>query len=460
MQIPFFSWPAIVILVVIPNCWILLVGLARMMDRQRTTPPNDRQEKLYFLAMVLPLALGFVILFIPQSWTSSYTELPAMLDLNWHDSSTQNTSSSSEVSYLSFSSEALIFWLLFGTYSIGIMFHCIKFIASLWRIFSVDRNSSLIEGNVYQTHSCVPPFASPTGKVILPTHFNKVISDNERDLIIAHERSHISRRDPIYFIVLSFAEVIFWINPAIRFQTKACRIAAELDCDKAVLDTAPSMQKAYANTLVKALKHSAGNALPCAPAFFSPRNNGEYRMRITEIMRKSDTKSKPKLSKKSLVILGLSLCITATQLPYAQADNDTTDFAVFPLEGRLTSGYGMRRHPISKKLIKHKGIDIGAPMNTPIYAPAAGLVVKAESNNKGYGNLLVIEHNNGYVSRYGQLNSFEVKVGKKVSAGDLIARVGSSGNSTGPHLHFELWQNGEAIDPATMMDIPERKTKD
>ena len=85
-----------------------------------------------------------------------------------------------------------------------------------------------------------------------------------------------------------------------------------------------------------------------------------------------------------------------------------------------------------------------------IIAPGAGRVISAQFED-GYGNLLTIDHENGYVTRYGQLDGFEVSAGERVLAGQLIARVGSTGRSTGPHLHLEVLKNGERVDPQSVM---------
>lgn len=111
----------------------------------------------------------------------------------------------------------------------------------------------------------------------------------------------------------------------------------------------------------------------------------------------------------------------------------------WPAEGPMTSPYGMRWGRM------HQGIDIGAPMGAPIYAAAAGTVFHAASMG-GYGNLTLIDHGNGMVTAYAHQSSFDVMSGS-VSRGQVIGRIGSTGNSTGPHLHFEVRMNGSAVDP-------------
>lgn len=123
-----------------------------------------------------------------------------------------------------------------------------------------------------------------------------------------------------------------------------------------------------------------------------------------------------------------------------------------PVEGRLTSKYGMRLSPIKKdKRVMHKGIDIGAKTGTPIHAVRGG-TVRVAGDRGGYGNVVIIDHGEGLSTTYAHCNSLNVKTGQKVSANQVIATVGSTGNSTGPHLHFEVRQNGKAIDPQKFFD--------
>jgi murein DD-endopeptidase MepM/ murein hydrolase activator NlpD len=113
---------------------------------------------------------------------------------------------------------------------------------------------------------------------------------------------------------------------------------------------------------------------------------------------------------------------------------------------RVTSTYGMRYHPIHHRYREHKGIDLAAPTGTPIYAPADGIVAKAERFG-GYGNYIQIEHGGEIETRYGHLSGYAVAAGEQVHKGELIGYVGATGDATGPHLHYEVRIAGEAVDP-------------
>jgi len=118
----------------------------------------------------------------------------------------------------------------------------------------------------------------------------------------------------------------------------------------------------------------------------------------------------------------------------------------WPLVGSVTSGFGWRIHPITGASEFHQGIDIAASEGTPVVAAAAGTVTFAGWYGD-YGRLIAIDHGNGIETRYAHLSGYAVSQGSEVSAGEVIGYVGSSGLSTGPHLHFEVRTGGKAVDP-------------
>ncbi len=120
---------------------------------------------------------------------------------------------------------------------------------------------------------------------------------------------------------------------------------------------------------------------------------------------------------------------------------------VLPVDGRISSGFGMRFHPILKESKMHNGIDISAPTGTAIKAPQSGLVVDRRSNSVG-GNELILDHGNGITTGYSHLSAFNVQKGDRVRRGQVIGKVGSTGRSTGPHLHFSVKKDGVFVDPA------------
>lgn len=119
---------------------------------------------------------------------------------------------------------------------------------------------------------------------------------------------------------------------------------------------------------------------------------------------------------------------------------------VLPVKGTLTSAFGERLSPVTGEPAFHYGVDIAADEGTPIYAFADGTVQEIGASD--YGNYLIIAHADGFSTLYAHCSSISAAEGEKIKRGDEIARVGQTGNATGPHLHLELWKDGAALDPA------------
>ncbi|MBZ9741870.1 MULTISPECIES: M23 family metallopeptidase [unclassified Mesorhizobium] len=118
----------------------------------------------------------------------------------------------------------------------------------------------------------------------------------------------------------------------------------------------------------------------------------------------------------------------------------------------VTSPFGVRTDPILGTAALHSGMDFRAPIGMAARVTAPGVVTKAGWNG-GYGRMVEIDHGNGFATRYGHLSEIDVTVGEKVDAGAIIGKTGSSGRSTGPHLHYEVRHNGEAIDPLRFLTV-------
>lgn len=124
---------------------------------------------------------------------------------------------------------------------------------------------------------------------------------------------------------------------------------------------------------------------------------------------------------------------------------------LWPAQGRLSSKYGNRRNPFGRGIKFHKGIDIANSHGTSIVAAGSG-VVTFSGNRSGYGKVVIIKHNSEYETLYAHNSKNLVKVGDKVEKGQTIAKMGSTGRSTGCHLHFEIHKNGQVINPLTVLN--------
>ena len=149
---------------------------------------------------------------------------------------------------------------------------------------------------------------------------------------------------------------------------------------------------------------------------------------------------------KKVSVLAFGLMLLATALWAFQSDPPSR----LPLADgyKVTSGFGKRLHPIQKVAKMHKGVDFKAALGTPVYATSDGTILTAKNDATGYGNHVIIQHDEVFQSLYGQMSEIKVEIGQVVKKGDLIGLVGSSGASTGPHLHYEVRKNGEPVDPS------------
>jgi len=152
------------------------------------------------------------------------------------------------------------------------------------------------------------------------------------------------------------------------------------------------------------------------------------------------------------------ILLTSVGQAYESLSSHWARFAVtpsiMPLHGRVSSVFSaLRFDPVVRVVRPHEGIDVAAPLGSAIAATAAGVVTDVKWEN-GYGNLLTIDHGSGIVTRYAHCSKILVARGQHVKRGEKVALVGSTGESTGPHVHYEVWVNGKPVDPKTFV-MPE-----
>lgn len=138
-----------------------------------------------------------------------------------------------------------------------------------------------------------------------------------------------------------------------------------------------------------------------------------------------------------------------TLLPGMLADPDSIP-AVWPVQGRITAGFGERLDPFSGEGAFHSGLDISAPYGTEVEAAGDGLVIQAD-RDAGYGRTILIDHGDGITTRYGHLSKMFVVLGEQVKQGEVIGEVGMSGKTTGPHLHYEVLIHGTPVNPGRFL---------
>jgi hypothetical protein len=140
-----------------------------------------------------------------------------------------------------------------------------------------------------------------------------------------------------------------------------------------------------------------------------------------------------------------------TQATKPKEEKQDQDRFIIPSKGQVSSHFGMRKHPVTGENKMHKGLDIAAPTGTPVQSTKSGKVVETGYDADGAGNYVVVDHGGGVKSKYFHLDEINVKEGQDLKAGQQLGTVGNTGMSTGPHLHFEVHVNGQAVDPEPLL---------
>ncbi|MCP4657148.1 MAG: peptidoglycan DD-metalloendopeptidase family protein, partial [bacterium] len=281
---------------------------------------------------------------------------------------------------------------------------------------------------------------------------------------LAHELVHVKRWDDGWLGLQSIIQALYFFHPVVWVSCRRLNEERERICDGLVLARGLVPAATYARSLVAVLKLQLAPPGP-VPAFGNRKRR--FIMRLEEIHNsKRRSAVHPTLPMLFALVLGAFLLpMAATGFP-PQASKEEPAVAEQPAveqssavamtlinplpEGKVTSGFGPRIDPFTRKRVHHQGIDVAAPRGTPILAPAPGVVETAtEQYEEGerFGTVVVLDHGNGLKTLFSHLESFTVLVGRQVAPGDPIATVGSTGVSSGPHLHFEVLRDGQPVDP-------------
>lgn len=236
--------------------------------------------------------------------------------------------------------------------------------------------------------------------------------------------------------------------------------------DPAALNAAlTEMESLFAYEMIKAMRASTGSS--SGAGFGSEAYMSMFDMEIARLFAQRGLGLKEMLLKDMIREIGIEYKQQSTQganqntnraisppiqgsvKPSGAASAESDTFPV-PVDGVISSHFGMRRHPIYGDNRFHYGIDISAPEGTSIYALREGRVIFSGEQG-GYGNIVIVDHGDGFITKYAHNKVNLVKEGDVVDADTVIAQVGSTGLATGPHLHFEIKYNGEHVDPVTFI---------
>lgn len=282
--------------------------------------------------------------------------------------------------------------------------------------------------------------------------------------VVEHELAHARHWHSLDRIIIDLIVALLWFNPFIYWYRNALKAVHEFQADEQVLKQFPD-KIAYQEILyLQLFRPVVGLA--------SHFNATLIKKRIVMMNRKKINFYRwlPLLSIPMILCLSLAFSLKEVKAPMEKVLYDhlypVTDLwpeievpqdedipNISPIKAsdltRLSSGFGMRKDPRTKEHKHHTGIDFSAPIGTNVYATADGVVKTAQTRQGGFGIMVELTHGekSEYVTRYAHLDSFQVEVGQEVKKGEVIGKVGNSGLSYGPHLHYEIRVDGKPVDP-------------
>ena len=304
---------------------------------------------------------------------------------------------------------------------------------------------------------CVYGFFRPV--VVMPFNLLDRVSIEDAALMGAHEMAHVKRGDVLLFALCSAVKTVFWFNPFMHRICARATLAAEQGADALVLARGVSRRQ-YAQCFVQGLRLAAGAQKGFAGELipsFTPFDKRSRRERLDAIL--TGAPEKPLIGLAGKIGLAAS-ALAAAGLAFAQAAFAVTPpppreaLTVVPVAGEITFGYGKKAKVLGEDRPVHEGVDIRAKRGEPVRSAGDGKVIDATDRYRGgdaWGKVVVIDHGHGLVTRYAHLDSYVVRKGDNIDAGDVIGAVGSTGQATGPHLHFEVISDGEVIDPTPVV---------
>jgi len=334
-------------------------------------------------------------------------------------------------------------------YSIGLGLCLIRLLLIMIRIFQLKRQSKTVidEGYTFVLAE-VPTIFAFLKWIFVPQQKWRAYPQP----IIEHEKVHVRKWHSLDLILAELYIAICWFNPLVYAYRKSIRAVHEFQADEAVL----ARQTRKSQYLALLLQHLEAEQPVRLHSYF---NYPILKKRIDMITKNNSTSKNIWRYLLFIPVLSLlSMALNTKDYPIPPDMEQLTHtvplhnpFSVFPVKNGsrkdITHFYGKSfLHPIKKKSVVHGGIDIRAKSGTPVLATSAGTVAKVAMENN-WGNLIIITHVDGFETWYAHLKGFEIQQGQTVSEGQVIGYVGSTGLSTGPHLHYELRQYGERVDP-------------
>lgn len=424
---------------------------------------GTRPDRVWTLALVLassPLLIAPVVVALADFWPQqpSWTLLDTFPFWPTDPAATGLAVEESGGANRDFGVGILLVWLLGGGCAIG--FEAMRY-AKLRTLLRHSRAAhpeleteikrrAPLSLEVRTVDAAISPFLCGVLRpcLILPAGF-RILPDTL--VILDHEFVHLSRRDLLTGFVWRLVSMAFWFNPVWKAMERRRRIAVEMACDAEVVRrSSPDRVRSYARTLLDTARANSGFAPTVG---FGVTHKEALEMRLKSILTPSSPPKWRRLGLGASAAMAALACSIGMQA--AQATGMSINAPVFSrtvLEGRLTSGFGPRALPEGARQAarNHGGVDVAAPLGSDVHAPAPGRIVyvgEGYHGAPGWGHVIEIDHGAGWSTVYAHLGDMHVSVNDRVSAGEVIAKVGVTGLSTGPHVHIEVRLNGERVDP-------------
>lgn len=292
-------------------------------------------------------------------------------------------------------------------------------------------------------------------------YLDRFAFENRLRPVLRHEMVHASQLHSLDLLFMEFVVAMLWFNPLVYVLLRSIRENHEYLADQFARG-----DRSFLREYLECLKAETIRYFSPVPASYF--KSSTIKKRIIMLTNHTSNRSKKWRYLGILPLMALMLILFHTPAEKGRAGTalalgEELDISLpvllsdgipsqFPLpdnyKENISWGYNQEAiHPITKKEMVHKGIDMPAPTGTPIYAAGEGVVIKAE-NLEGWGKLVVLEHAEGYTTHYAHMDEIGVESGTKVRKGEVIGKVGNTGQSTGPHLHYEVRLDGKHLNPA------------
>jgi len=379
------------------------------------------------LVLIIPCSLILPVLNIGVNHTLANEVLIPRFDELYKEIPQSGTSES--VSTMSIGATDMLFVI----YCIGLLVLLIRFVISSFKLISLKKQSVVSSENGLKIiYAKIPMIFSCFNWVFVP---EKQFAETD-STIIEHERLHFRLWHTTDLILTEIFVSLFWFHPFAYLFRKSIKSIHEYQVDALIVKSnIPTSH--YLKLMLQNIDHQCRlNEL------YNYFNGTTIKNRIKMITKNKS--SKLHLLRYFLLIPAISILTWSFTSINAELPK------VFPIKSgeysRISANHGDKLNPFGKEIKIHNGIDIVALKGTNILATAGGIVIKANTE-EGWGKLIIIDHGNGVQSWYAHLNAINVKEGASIEAGQIIGIVGSTGKSTGPHLHFEIRINNTSVDP-------------